>query len=394
MQDKTSKPITFSEKTASLRQSGIRSASVRCTHMGGINLGQGVCDIPTHTLIKAAATDAIHSDKNIYAPHEGLLTLRNAVAKKIKNFNRIEANPQTDILISHGSTGSYVSAVKTLFNPGDEIILFEPFYGYHKSILELLGMKVVTVKTDPHNFAIDFAGLDNVSNKKTRGMVICSPCNPSGKIYSKQELIALGEFAKKHDLWVITDEIYEYITYPGYEHISFASLNDHWQRTVTISGFSKTYNVTGWRLGYAYAPAEIITKMALVHDLLYICPPTPLQHAMIAALELQQDFYNAMQLSFLKKRDLMVSSLRDMGFTLAQPQGAYYLMADFKTLGFSDDEAAATALLEQAKVATVPGCSFYKNPADGQYQLRFCFALEEDKLQAAIDNLYQFLKTT
>jgi aminotransferase len=379
--------IYLSDRVKQLKQSGIRAATARCIALNGINLGQGVCDIATDENIKASASDAIYDNKNIYAPYEGVLALRQAVAKKIKHFNKVEVNPETEILISHGSTGAFVSAAKTLFNPGDEVILFEPFYGYHKHVLELVGVKTVSIKENPSDHSIDFQQLQKLCHAKTRGIVICTPCNPSGKVFTRAELIALGEFAEKNNLFIITDEIYEYITYPGYEHISLASLNNFWRRTITLSGFSKTYNVTGWRLGYAYGPAEIINKMALVHDLLYICPSTPLQHAMISALQLNEHYFVEMREKFLNKRDLVVNALRDLGFTMMVPQGAYYLMADFRALKFEDDQVAASFLLEQARVATVPGRSFYQNPEDGRFYLRFCYAIDDEKLKQAIKNL-------
>lgn len=380
----------LSHRVTPLRQSGIRKASTRCNEIGGINLGQGVCDIPTHDNIKSAAALAIHDNKNLYAPLEGLLELRLQLADKIQRFNAVTVDPKTEILIGHGSTGAFVAASKTLFNPGDEVVLFEPFYGYHKHILELLGIKTQIVPMDLDTYAIDFDQLQKCMNSKTRGLVLCTPCNPSGKVFTRAELITIGELAKQHNLTIITDEIYEYFTYPGHEHISLASLNDYWARTITISGFSKTYNVTGWRLGYAYGPAAIISKMALVHDLLYVCPPTPLQHAMLSALALDADFYQTMRLAFLKKRDLVVTHLRAFGFKVKEPQGAYYLMANFAGLGFKDDEVMAAELLEHAKVATVPGRAFYQDPESGRNIVRFCFALDEAKLSQAMTNMQQF----
>lgn len=384
--------LLLSERAASLKQSGIRAASARCSEINGINLGQGVCDIPTHDSIKLAAADAINENKNLYAPHEGVMALREILAQKIKQFNCINVDPKTEILVSHGSTGSYVAAIKTLFNPGDEVILLEPFYGYHKYVLELLGVTTVSTCAEQDDYHLDLSKIEAAITSRTRGIVICTPCNPSGKVFTKDELIKVGELAKLHNLYIITDEIYEYITYPGHEHISIASLNDYRDRTITISGFSKTYNVTGWRLGYSYGPAEIIQKMALVHDLLYICPPTPLQHAMIAALHMDQNYIDEMRNSFLNKRNLIVKALRDMGFKMRVPQGSYYLMVDFTELEIADnDEAATSILLEQAKVATVPARSFYHDPQAGKHQLRLCFALSEDKIQMAIDNIRNFL---
>ncbi len=387
MSDLLSPPEIFSHRTAKLRQSGIRSASARCNAIGGINLGQGVCDIPTDNQIKQAASAAIFANKNLYAPHEGIPELREKLAAKIAQFNRVKVNPMTEILVSHGATAAYVCAAKVLFNPGDEVILFEPFYGYHRHVLELEGISTRSVPIAAENFVLDFERLAAAITPKTRGIVLCTPCNPSGKVFSQEELNQIGELAEQHNLYIITDEIYEYITYPGYQHISIASLQNFRERTVTISGFSKTYNITGWRLGYAYGPATIVEKMALVHDLLYICPPTPLQHAMLAALELGPDYYDEMRSQFLRKRELLVSGLQQLGFTMQVPQGAYYILADFQKLGFADDSVAASQLLDRAKVATVPGSAFYQQSAEGKKQLRFCFALAEEKLQMALQQL-------
>jgi aminotransferase len=379
--------LQISEKAKPLKQSGIRAASIRCKEIGGINLGQGICDMPIHPEIKQAAHNAITEEKNIYSPCEGILPLREAIAKKIKDFNKLTVDPVNEVMVTHGSTGAYVAAVLTLFNPGDEIILFEPFYGYHKHVLELHGMCVKTVAVATEDFSIDMDALKKAISKNTRGIVICTPCNPSGKVFTKNELLAIGALAKQHALCVITDEIYEYIVYPGHQHISFASLEDFKDRTITISGFSKTYNMTGWRLGYASGPAEIINKMALVHDLIYVCPVTPLQYAVLAALTLDNNYYQALAKKYLHKRDMTVNTLRDLGFKITAPQGAYYLMADFSNLDFKDDVEAVSILLEKAKVATVTGRSFFSNADDGKKIIRVCYALEEEKVVRAMEQM-------
>lgn len=375
-----------SKKVQDLRQSNIRAASKRCAEVGGVNLGQGVCEVPTPTSIKNAAAKAINEDHNTYSAYEGIAPLRKAIAKKAQEFNKINLNG-LEVMVTHGSTGAYVAAVMSLFNPGDEVILFEPFYGYHKGILELNGVKVKSTKISLEDFQINFAELKSLITEKTRGIVVCTPCNPSGKVFTREELLEIGRLAKQHDLIVLTDEIYEYITYPGHEHISLASLEDHAQRTITLSGFSKTYNMTGWRLGYAVGPAEAISKMALVHDLLYICPPTPLQYAVLSAFELDQSYYDEMNQKYLNKRDKMVKALREMGFKVVMPQGAYYLLVDFSHLGYQNDEEAAEKILEKAKVALVAGGAFYNNPADGKNLLRLCYAMNDDKLDLAINQL-------
>jgi len=300
-------------------------------------------------------------------------------------------DPVTEVLVTHGSTGAFVCAAETILNPGDEVILFEPFYGYHKHILELKGMSVKAVALSMEDLSFDMADLENVISPKTRAIVVCTPNNPSGKVYSQDELMAIGEFAKKHDLWIVTDEIYEYITYPGYEHLSIAALGDFRERTLTISGFSKTYNMTGWRLGYVTGPAEVIAKMALVQDLIYVCPATPLQHAGLSALKMQQNYYDSMAAGYLEKRNYVVSELQNMGFKIAPPQGAYYLMTDFSGLNLGDDEQAAKFLLDEARVAAVPGRYFYMDPEKGKTILRFCYALDKAKLQQAMDQMKQAL---
>ncbi len=381
----------LSDKSKDLKQSGIRSASVKCAAIGGINLGQGVCDIPVIAPIKQAAYDAIERDKSIYSPYNGIRSLRFALAEKIKQFNRINAEPDTQIMVSHGSTGAYVCAINALFNAGDEVILFEPFYGYHKNILELNGITVKSVAINLQTLSIDMDEVRAAVTPLTRGMVICTPNNPTGKVYSQQELLALGNIARENDLYMITDEIYEYITYPGYEHVSIASLEDHFERTLTISGFSKTFNMTGWRLGYVSGPQEIIEKMSLLQDLIYVCPPTPLQYACITALNVDEEYYTNLAQEFLTKRDHVVQTLNDLGFKVPLPQGAYYLMADISELGLGDDEAVASYLLDNAKVASVPGRSFHLDKNKGHNIIRICYALREEKINMALEQITKAL---
>ncbi|MBS0626382.1 MAG: pyridoxal phosphate-dependent aminotransferase [Verrucomicrobia bacterium] len=371
---------SLSEITKNLKQSGIRAASARCNEIGGINLGQGICDLPIHPLIKEAAHRAIEEDRSIYSSCEGILPLREALSEKLRTFNKIQAAP-SEIVVTHGSTGAFVCAVEALFEPGDEVILFEPFYSYHKNILELKKVKVLAVPISFDEF--DVERLKKRVTPKTKGIVICTPCNPSGKVFTQNELLEIGRMAKMMGLWVITDEIYEYITYPGHVHISLASLEDFKEFTVTISGFSKTYHMTGWRLGYLAAPALLASKIALIQDLIYVCPATPLQHAVLAALKLNEAYYRDMASAYLKKRDFLVAALTKANFQIFKPQGAYYLLADFSQLGFADDKEASRFLLEECKIATVPGGNFYLNPSDGKNLVRFCFAVDDIKLEKA-----------
>lgn len=384
--------FTPSEKTKNLKQSGIRAASTRCAQLNGINLGQGICDLPTPDIIKQGAYDAIAENKSIYSPCEGILPLRQAISKKLATFNKVKADPETEIIVTHGSTGAFVCAINTLFNPGDEVILFEPFYGYHKNLLNLHGVVTRSVTINLENLTFSIDELAQAINSKTRGIVICTPCNPCGKVFSRSELEAIGELVQKHNLYIITDEIYEYITYPGYEYVSPASLASFENKTITISGFSKTFNMTGWRLGYAAGPKDIIAKMALVQDLLYVCPATPLQYAVLKAFEIDDSYYQNMRQTYLAKKNLVVSALQKLGFDVTIPQGAYYLMINFSKLNFENDQEAADFLLEKAKVATVTGRSFFAHPEHGKHLLRICFALDEAKLDLAMTQL-QAIKT-
>lgn len=379
--------LKVSEVTRNLKQSDIRNASARCNQIGGINLGQGICDLPIIELLKSSAIKAINGDKNIYSPCEGIYELREAIAKKLNSFNNIEVDPASEIIVTHGSTGAFVCAVMTLFNPGDEVILFEPFYGYHKNILKLNRVEVKTVPINLHDLTFDPADLAKTISAKTKGIVICTPCNPCGKVFSRSELQAIGEFADKYNLVVLSDEIYEYITYPGYEHVSPASLPILSSRTITLSGFSKTYNMTGWRLGYAAGPDHILSKMALVQDLLYVCPVTPLQYAVISAFDLPESYYRDLRETYFHKSNYVTHELENMGFKPVVPQGAYYLMVDFSGLGFVDDKEAAEVILNNAKVATVPGGSFYLNPIQGAKYIRICYALNEHKINLAMEQI-------
>lgn len=386
--------LTLSEMAVPLKQSGIRLASSRCREMNGINLGQGICDIPIAEPVKEAACLAIEENKGVYSACEGVYALRQALSEKIRTFNKVDVDPEHELMVSHGATGAFVCAVKALFNPGDEVILFEPFYGYHKNILNLMDINVLSVPMSLTDFSIDMEQLASAITKKTKAIVVCTPNNPTGKVYSKAELLEIGEIACRHNLAIITDEIYEYFTYPGYQHISMASLSEELkQRTITISGFSKTFNMTGWRLGYASGPAHIIEKMSLIQDFLYVCPVTPLQHAGLTALMMKEDYYQAMQQAFLEKRQLTVNALEALGFVFSVPQGAYYILASCNNLKQSNGQQLVERLMNDAKVATVPGVAFYQTKGLGLQSVRFCYALNTDILTKAFEQISQVLST-
>jgi aminotransferase len=390
--DLTTSP-SFASRATALQQSNIRAVTQQVEAVGGINLGQGVCDLPTPEPIKNRAHQAIRDDESIYSHYAGIEPLRRAVLEKEQAYNDVPATSPEEVVVGVGSTGVFVSAAFTLLEEGDEVILFEPFYGYHRNILELTGATIRYVPLGGPESTFDRAAMEDAMTDDAKAVVVNTPANPSGKVWTRDELAALIEVLHTHDLVAITDEIYEYMLYDGAEHISLASLPGAYERTITISGFSKAYNVTGWRLGYGVAPAPIAEKMGLMNDLLYICAPRPLQHAALAAFEdLDENYVANLQSDYDTRRTLMCETLEDIGFDVPWPDGAYYVLARFDDLatvrdGFSDDQAACQTLIEEAKIGSVTGRSFYKNPADGQYQLRFCFAKEIPVLRKACEQL-------
>lgn len=387
------KPLA--SRTDALRQSDIRAITFAINQHGGVNLGQGICDLPTPAPIREGATDAIEAGHSIYTAFNGIRDLRERIAEKARQFNGIEAD-QSQVVVSAGSTGAFVSTCLALFEPGDEVILFEPFYGYHQGLLRLFGVTPVAVPLAAPDWRFDPAALESAITERTKAVLVCTPANPCGKVWSREDLATVLEIAERHDLWCVTDEIYEHMLYDGREHVSLASLPGAAARTVTISGFSKTFNMTGWRLGYAVAPEAVAEKMGLVNDLVYICAPAPLQHGLASALPMPEEYFREMAESYAVKRTLLCDTLEACGFGLTRPEGAYYILANTRDLaasreGFADDTRAAQTLIENAGVAAVPGNSFFGNPEDGRYWLRFCFAKEVDVLEDACKRLRAFL---
>jgi len=311
---------------------------------------------------------------------------------KSLQYNKIPVSSPDEVMVTVGSTGAFVAAMFTLLNPGDEVIVFEPYYGYHANLLSVMGSKQKFVKTVGPEWEIDFDHVESLITPRTKAILVNTPGNPSGKVWSRTELTRVAGLLEKHDIYAITDEIYEYMLYDGREHISLASIPGAYSRTITLSGFSKTYNMTGWRLGYAVGPEAIISKMGLLSDLIYICAPTPLQHGVAEAFDMNDSYFTEMGEAYARKRDLMCTTLEEIGFLVPWPQGSYYVLADFSPLrsrfdGFEDDMAASTTLVERAGIGTVAGRSFFDKDADGASCLRFCFAKEYPVLEEACRRL-------
>ncbi len=378
--------LPIADRVRGIQQSDIRRFSAICAAVKGVNLSQGVCDQPAPAEVKQAAIAAIENDHAIYTNLRGIAPLRSAIAKKAREFNGIECDPDKEVTVTVGGAGSFACAALSILNPGDECIVFSPFYSYHVNLLTLFGVTIKYVDLAPPDWSYDSASLQAAFSDKTKMILVCTPGNPSGKVFSEAELKEITALAGKHNAWIVTDEIYEYITY-GRAHISVARFPEARDRTLTISGASKTFAVTGWRIGYTVAPAEIIERMSVVNDLLYICAPAPLQHGIVAGLALPRSYYERMCADYLAKRELLVDTLRKIGLTPFVPEGSYYLLAAFEKGRWPSAAAATEAILQEVGVATVPGSAFYRNPADGENQLRFCYAKRMADLDEACRRL-------
>jgi aminotransferase len=370
-----------SDRIRDVIQSDIRRMSRECERVGGINLGQGICDLPTIRELVDGACDAIAEWKATYSKFEGIDLLRDRIAEKIERFNGFRVDPATDIVVTVGSTGGFATAAMATLNAGDEVILFEPFYGYHLNTLRILGIDTKFVPLHEPGWSIDFEELRRAFTPKTRGIVICTPSNPCGKMFTREEIEGIGALCREFGAWAYTDEIYEYIVYDGRKHVSMASVESCRDVTITISGFSKTFSVTGWRVGYVTADKAIARSIGLVNDLFYICAPTPLQWGIARALEVADEYYEKLAADYEKKRNLLADGLRAAGFEPYVPQGAYYMLARIPD-EFANDQEMAKVLLEQARVAAIPGSAFYAN-GGGARMLRFCFAKDFDALEEA-----------
>ena len=380
--------MTFpiSRRIADLQPSDIRLMTRECERLGGINLGQGLGDLPTPPLVSDAAIKAIQEGRNTYTPSEGITPLRQAIAEKLNRDNGLDVDPEKEIVVSSGTTGAFAATLTALLNPGDGILLLEPYYGYHLNTILLSGLEPQFLTLTPPEFSLNESALRAALRPNTRAMVVCTPSNPSGKMFSAAELAIIDRVAAEHNLLIISDEIYEYITYDGRQHISPASVGNLSKRTVSIMGFSKTFCITGWRLGYALADAPLAKAINLVNDLLYVCAPSPLQYGVAAGLQAPPEYFQKLRAEYQRKRDILCDGLNEAGLTPLVPQGAYYVLANIGHLGYSNAKAAAMSVLEKTGVASIPGSAFYQGDA-GENLIRFCFAKDDATLHEAVGRL-------
>jgi aminotransferase len=379
--------ISLNKNASRIVPSEIRIMSVECEKVRGVNLAQGICDTEVPLPVRRAAQAAIEAGHNAYVRLDGIAKLRAAIARKMQRYNRMSVDPEKEVLVASGSTGAFYAACMAILEKDDEVILFEPYYGYHYNTLRAIGAVPKFLRLQAPDWKFKREDLAALISPKTKAIVVNSPANPSGKVFTREELGWIAELCIRHDLFVFTDEIYEYFLYDGREHISPATLPGMAERCITISGFSKTYSITGWRIGYAVCSRHWLPAIAYFHDLAYVCAPSPFQHGVTAGLyELGDDFYQGLSVDYAKKRDMICGALNEIGLTPSVPQGAYYVLADASSLPGKNSKERAMHLLHTAGVASVPGAAFYHDQT-GETMLRFCFAKEDRDLEEACTRL-------
>lgn len=369
----------------SFTESVIRSMTRLANEHHAINLAQGFPDFdPPEVLLNALAL-AVRGPFHQYAVTWGAPRFRAALARKINHFSGQVVDPDKNLVVTCGSTEAMMVAMMTTCNPGDRVIVFSPFYENYAADAILSGAEPIYVPLHPPTFTFDPDELTAAFAKGAKAIVVCNPSNPSGKVFRPEELQMIADLAIRHDAFVITDEVYEHILFSPHKHIAMATLPGMAERTLTCSSLSKTYSITGWRLGYVHAAPELIAEARKVHDFLTVGAAAPLQEAAIAGLEMPDSYYSELQQHYTKRRDVFLSYLRKVGLPFTEPEGAYYVLVDIRSLGFATDTEAAHHLVRTIGLAGVPGSSFFREPI--HHLIRFHFAKREETLHAAGERL-------
>lgn len=380
-----------SQKASLFTESVIREMTREALKYGAVNLSQGFPDFAAPEDVKRAAQQAIADDINQYAITWGAKAFRDAIAAKTKWHLGLDIDPETDITVTCGSTEGMIAAMMATVDPGEEVIVFEPFYENYAPDAILSDAKAVHVPLRAPDWSFDKEELRAAFNPKTKAIIICNPNNPTGKVFTREEMEFIASLCKEHDALCFTDEIYEHILYPRKDkevkHISMAQLDGMKERTVIVNSMSKTYSVTGWRVGYAIAPSVITSAIRKVHDFLTVGAAAPLQAAGAYALSLPPSYYEHLQSDYQKRRDVLLPVLEKAGFKTFRPDGAYYIMTDISEFGFKNDIDFTKFLIQEIGVACVPGSSFYSHPDLGAQQVRFCFCKKDETLNAAAERL-------
>ncbi|MGQ9618752.1 MAG: pyridoxal phosphate-dependent aminotransferase [Candidatus Aminicenantia bacterium] len=371
-----------SEKTKLFGESVIREMTRLSREYNATNLAQGFPDFPAPEFVKNSATEAIRKDINQYSYTWGSTKLRRAISERFLKKYNFSIDPEKEITICCGSTEAMISSLMAVLNPGDEVIIFEPFYENYVPGSILAGAKPVYVKLYEPDWNFEVDELERAFSDKTKAIIVNNPHNPTGKVFRKDELEKIAELCIKNDCIAITDEIYEYIIYDGKEHMLLASIEGMRERTITVSGLSKTFSITGWRIGYAIAYPEISSSIRKVHDFLTVCAPSPLQEACALVLNSNEEYFLKLKEEYQRKRDILIDYLEKAGFGYFKPSGAYYVMTDISNFGFSDDWEFMKFLIKEIGVSGVPGSSFYHDDS-GKQKVRFCFSKKDVTLHEA-----------
>ncbi|MEP6493149.1 MAG: aminotransferase class I/II-fold pyridoxal phosphate-dependent enzyme [bacterium] len=374
------------KRTASFTESVIREMTRIATLHQATNLAQGFPDFPMPEPMKAAACAAIHGDINQYAVTWGTPVLRQAIAEKYRRWYNMEVDPDRDVTVTCGATEAMASVFMALMDPGDEVIIPEPFYENYGPDAILAGASPVFFPLDQPNWTIDADKLRKMFNKRTKAIIVNTPHNPTGRVFSRDEMSLIADLCIEHDVWAITDAPYEHMVYAGHHH-EIATWPGMRERTITISSLSKTYSCTGWRIGWIIAPPAQTGPIRKVHDFLTVGAPAPLQTAAAVGFAFDAEYYNHFCAMYKQKREFMANVLHDIGFEFSMPEGAYYIFADFSKLSDLDDVTFAKWMTQEIGVATVPGSSFYANKEDGRKFVRFAFCKKQETLDRAAQQL-------
>jgi aminotransferase len=372
-----------SQRTSQFTESVIREMTRLAMEHDAVNLAQGFPDFGAPDEIKRAAQDAIAADFNQYAITWGAKPFRDALAAKYRKWYNLDYDPEREITVCCGATEGMIAALLAVTNPGDEIIVFEPYYENYGPDALLCGAKPKLVRLQPPDWTFDPDELRRAFSRKTKAIILNSPNNPTGKVFTRAELQVIADLCHEFDALAITDEIYEHIVYHGVSHIPIAMLPGMRERTVLVNSMSKTYAVTGWRVGFVLAAPDLTDSIRKVHDFLTVGAATPLQQAGVVALNLPDSYYEKLSVEYQKRRDLLSERLERAGFRCYVPQGAYYIMTDISDFGFADDLAFVRHLIENVGVAAVPGSSFFSDSSAGATLIRFCFCKKYETLEQA-----------
>ncbi|MDO5595111.1 MAG: aminotransferase class I/II-fold pyridoxal phosphate-dependent enzyme [Bacillota bacterium] len=376
---------TLSNRTNTFTDSVIRRMTRISAQYNAVNLSQGFPDFDPPKELMDRLSQVAYEDFHQYSITWGAQGFREALAAKQTRFMGHPVDPNREIVVTCGSTEAMMAAMMTVTNPGDKVVIFSPFYENYGADTILSGAEPVYVPLHPPEFNFDPAELEQAFQQHPKALILCNPSNPCGKVFTKEELLFIADLAQKYDTYVITDEVYEHIVYAPHKHVYFASLPGMWERTISCSSLSKTYSITGWRLGYTIAPEAITERIKKVHDFLTVGAAAPLQEAVIPGLNFEQDYYDKLQATYTHKRDLFLKGLKDVGLEFSEPQGAYYVLMDITPFGYDNDLEFCQVLAKEVGVGAVPGSSFFLEPVN--HLIRFHFAKKDETLNEALNRL-------